>query len=474
MIIYGITTIISLGLTFFLYHFFLKKEKTFQFNRFFLLGSLILCLLAPVLHFDMGTSFSEIPVIQLNEISSSIFSKEIHEGKSVQKFEQKHNWINLILFMGYCFILGLLLFRFYQNLKGILKRIKGNFPFEINGVKLILSPKIITPHSFFNYIFINESDYENQDFQETILCHERAHSKQFHSIDVVLMELLCCFFWFNPFLWMYKKAAAENHEFLADLEVMKAGGNADSYSLQLIQAGNKNLTTSLVSGFNLSQIKNRISMLYKKRSSKAMMLLKTGVVLGMFALVFVVIACSNDLENSSEPFVVVVDAGHGGRDPGMFNEKSINLNIAEKLAALSNDEGVKIILIRKKDVFIPLNERVKFAKEQHADLFLSLHCNASQDRSKSGVEAYYFAKSPSKEKSYEYSKIVVSNYLENISEKGEIKTSNFLVLRKLDIPAILLELGYLSNKVESQKLQNPEFQQKIAENIYKSLEEIRN
>lgn len=474
MIPYIISTIIGLGISYLLFLIFLKKEKSFQFKRFFLLGSLVLCLLAPLLEFDMGTRFSTMPEIEMQEIPSGFIHKEIPEKQNVQTIElveKQVNWFPKALFWGYILVSSLFLVRFFLNLFRVFRRIQSNQSFQTKALRTIILDGKHNPHSFFNYLFINKDSFENKDLSDAVIAHELAHSKQFHSADVVFVEFLLCFFWCNPFLWLYKKAMVENHEFLADEKAVNSGIDVDSYSLQLINSENKNLNFPLMSGFNFSLTKNRILMLHKKSSSKTILALKTGMAISLFAVVFTLISFTPNTEGKT--FTVVIDAGHGGKDPGTYSiEKDINLQIAKKLKALSQNGNVKIILTRENDKFKSLDERVIFIKEQNADMLLSLHCNASNDKTQSGVEVYYPRKGKLKEKSHQFSKIIIANYLEEIAKKGEIKTAGFTLLRELEIPRMLLELGFLSNEADAKTLQNPETQQKIAESIYGSLLEI--
>lgn len=469
-----ITSIIGLGASYLLFYLFLKRGKSFHFNRFFLLGSLILCLLAPVLELEYSINFAPAPKTEVKDTNPIFFQQALPEVTTVEKIKRENKGVLQTLFWGYLVLSLFLLVRFFRNLFEISTYIKKNNTFDIAGLRAISIAMNKNPYSFFHFLFINEGHLKNKQLSEAIIQHERAHSTQFHSADVIFIELLTCFFWFNPFLWLYKKAIVQNHEFLADAQVINAGSEIASYSQQIIKLGNKNLSSPLLSGFNFNQTKNRIMMLHKKRTPKTLMNLKIGVVLSLFAFIFTLAACTMDQANQeNKPFIVVLDAGHGGTDPGASNEKDVALQIAKKLAALSNEKEIEIILTRKEDSFLSLGARVAVAKNQNADMLLSLHCNFSNDETKTGVVAFYARNGKAKEASYEQSKILVSNYVNEITEQGEINEAGFFLLRKLEIPGVLLNLGYLSNEKEAKQLKNPEFQQKIAENIYESLKEIR-
>ena len=194
-------------------------------------------------------------------------------------------------------------------------------------------------------------------------------------------------------------------------------------------------------------------------------------VLTLFSLVF---AFSSFTSHNNRPFRVVIDAGHGGNDPGSLNEKQINLQVALALEALSKVQEIEIILLRDSDIFYTLKERNEFIKAQNADLMLSLHCNYVADKPEvHGMEAFISEQSEDYEQAYQYSRILLAEQFGSGTDKADIKTANFLLLRDSKIPAITLHLGYLSNPQDRANLQDPEYQKRLAANLYEALLEIR-
>jgi N-acetylmuramoyl-L-alanine amidase len=208
---------------------------------------------------------------------------------------------------------------------------------------------------------------------------------------------------------------------------------------------------------------------------------------------------------------VVIDAGHGGNDPGAIGrtglrEKDVNLDIAKRIAALLKKDGVEIILTRSTDRFIPLGGRVDIANKVDADLFISVHSNANRLRSMNGFEVYYVDPTVSDSKravfaaqnvslklprsaygenstnlrailwdmiftsnraeSIELSRAVCSNLNEELGIKIlGIKGARFAVLRGIRMPGVLIEVGFVSNREEEAKLKNGFYRQKIAEAV---------
>lgn len=181
--------------------------------------------------------------------------------------------------------------------------------------------------------------------------------------------------------------------------------------------------------------------------------------------------CSATLKTEQLPvisgFLVVLDAGHGGYDPGSvvggIKEKDINLQIADKLKELLEARGIAVILTRQGDVPLALEERTACANNHNAQLFVSVHCNFyDDDTSVRGFEAFYYQD--------EQAKSLATAITSDLAATGQVKTRNvkkdsFVVLKNTTMPAILLEMGFLTNEAERQKLCTDEYQQMLAEVI---------
>lgn len=223
--------------------------------------------------------------------------------------------------------------------------------------------------------------------------------------------------------------------------------------------------------------------------------------------------------SSQKKFTVVIDAGHGGKDPGAHGhrakEKDINLAVALRLGKLiSSDKKVKVIYTRTKDHFVNLDERANIANRAKADLFISIHSNSIVRANKlCGIETYVLGLHRSKDNlavaQRENSVILLENnyktkyegfnpnstesyiifeFLQNkhldlsidfasrIQKEGKkihradrgVRQAGFLVLRKTSMPAVLIELGYLSNRSEENFIRSSSGQKKLASAIYKA------
>lgn len=468
MINYIFYTIVSLGSAYLVYHIVLKMQKTFQFNRFFLLGTLLLSLMAPIMEVDFLSAIPSITEISLEPSQGNVASHEIMQGETVAEIQNSNYSILNILWYGYLIVSICFAYRFLKNLFGIVKLTKLSSR-RIGNLNLVETDNYNNASSFFNYLFINSESLEDKNYSDSMIQHERVHCNQWHTLDVILIELLLCAFWFNPFVWLYKKAIVQNHEFLADSTTVQAGIDLENYSQIIINSSQKEHRVPLTSGFNFIQIKNRIIMLHQSQSSVLKRTLKITTALLLFSGIFMF----SSFKNLNEPLVVIIDAAHGGKDAGNLNEKDIVLSISNELAKLS-DKKVKIITLRTDDKFLTLKDRVAFVNAQNADLMLSIHCNANSNPKVSGVEAFYYDKNEYEKQSLSFSEILVKNQIQIFASKGKVKTAGFYMLKNVNCPAVVLELGFLTNENDRTILSNDEHQKTISKSIYESLMEIRN
>lgn len=173
-------------------------------------------------------------------------------------------------------------------------------------------------------------------------------------------------------------------------------------------------------------------------------------------------------------FVLMLDAGHGGRDVGTgdadYYEKDINLHIVKEMKALLEYCGVTVILTRDDDRTLSLDERSAMANGSGADWFVSIHCNyCEEDASVAGLECYYWADSAA---GLAFAERLVNAVEENgaIGVRG-IKTEDFHVLRETKIPAVLVETGYISNKEEREKLMDSAYRNTLSVYLTKGIVE---
>ncbi|MCL2218151.1 MAG: N-acetylmuramoyl-L-alanine amidase [Defluviitaleaceae bacterium] len=174
--------------------------------------------------------------------------------------------------------------------------------------------------------------------------------------------------------------------------------------------------------------------------------------------------------------IIVLDAGHGGWDPGMVQgkteEKHINLSIAKKLQTFLEQGGATVIITRVDDSDLSksksgdMHARRTIANTSHADIFVSIHQNAFASSSVHGAQAFYFNESDNSLKLATF----VQDRLREFADPGNKfkpkANSNYFVLKQTQMPAVLVECGFLTNSSERSRLKSEEYQEKIAWSIY--------
>lgn len=177
------------------------------------------------------------------------------------------------------------------------------------------------------------------------------------------------------------------------------------------------------------------------------------------------------LEPSLRAHVVAIDAGHGGRDTGAIGptgllEKDVVLDVAQRVRDLLVRTGVRVIMTRETDVFVELPDRPRAARQQGASVFVSIHANASTRPTANGSETYYLTP-----QSQVLAQMVQEELgrIQGLIGRG-VKTASFLVLRESDIPAVLVEVAYVSNVDEEAKLRQNAFRQRLAEAVTRGVQ----
>lgn len=179
--------------------------------------------------------------------------------------------------------------------------------------------------------------------------------------------------------------------------------------------------------------------------------------------------------------IIVLDAGHGGKDPGAVRnniyEKDITLDIVNYTDELFNNTDIKVYCTRTKDKYLSLQERTNFVKEVNADIFVSLHINASELESARGTEVYYSKANNSSTKygltSNKIAKTLVNKlYIAMDTKLRGVLNNDYYVVHYNSVPAVLIELGFISNPEERKKLTNKSYQKNAAKAIYESIIEI--
>jgi beta-lactamase regulating signal transducer with metallopeptidase domain len=257
------------------YHLFLEKERMHQFKRFYLLFSLVFSFVIPFVTIEIASKFIQ-PVVNSGNLLFSQGSSQIIK---------ETNYTANLLWTIYGLVTFLCSIRFIRNILKITSKTKRNTIINYYGAKLVLVQEKNLPHTFLNYIFINESDYKNRNIEAELYSHELTHVIQKHSLDILLIEFLKTIFWFNPIFIFYKRAIQLNHEFLADEFVVHYYEDIPFYQSLLVSKANISQPLYLVSNLNFLVTKKRLLMM-TKTTTQTKAILKQTALIPVFAMLF--------------------------------------------------------------------------------------------------------------------------------------------------------------------------------------------
>ena len=270
------------------YKAFLQKETFFKLNRVYLLSSLLFAVIVPFLNLNVEIFANHIS--SGNDILAKISGikqgyNEINEV-IIYAYSGKLTWTVIKNYLSVIYILGGLIsavFFIFGLGKIILMILKSN-PQKYDGYRIIETTDAIVPFSLFKWIIINPEKYSTDDMKQ-IIAHERMHAFQLHSFDLIFIEVLVILFWFNPFIYWYRKSIREVHEYLADEAVVENGFDGLDYQQLLLSQVTDNRLVGLTSRFSYSLSKNRLKMLTMMKSKN---MSKTKVLLAIpFAIAFI-------------------------------------------------------------------------------------------------------------------------------------------------------------------------------------------
>lgn len=170
---------------------------------------------------------------------------------------------------------------------------------------------------------------------------------------------------------------------------------------------------------------------------------------------------------------IVIDPGHGDHDPGAvaddIYEKDITLDIALKTEKLLKDAGYKVRLTRDDDSFLELGERAEFANKRNAKVFISIHCNSLEDGNGQGIETYY-GESKTKADVTLAEKIQKCLITQTGARDREVKEATYTVLVRTEMPASLVEVGFMTNDAERAQLMDEHYQELVAQGIAEGID----
>ena len=288
ILFYIFESTLCLTILYFLFRLFFRKDTLFRTNRFLLLAGTMACTLLPLLQIDVPQYTTlQLPITTVRHLltekeidvqreggtgekhlseEASLLMAEKGEGIEGDRTNVIHT-IPVIWLLGGCYFIGALIVLAFLLLSTIrMRRLIRSYPACNYGkYKLVICPEKIVSFSWGHTVVLSQEDYERNPGE--ILLHEQMHLQHRHTLDLLWMECIVIFHWFNPAAWLLMRELREVHEYEADNGVINNGIDATEYQLLLVKKSVGARLYSMACGFNHSKLKNRITMMLKRRTN---------------------------------------------------------------------------------------------------------------------------------------------------------------------------------------------------------------
>ena len=278
LMIYSLKVGACLAVFYLFFKLLLSRETFHRLNRIVVLAAMVLSFILP---FCVITIYRELPAAPEMPAAEQLFEA------SAEPQPEPFPWDKaaaLVFLTG----AGATLLWTFGSVFGVIRMIRrGRRERLADGTVLVRIGRSVTPFSWYRYIVLSENDLAEKG--DAIVLHEKAHLRLRHSVDLLLTDLAGCLQWFNPAMWLLCRELRAIHEYEADEAVLDSGVDAKHYQLLLIRKAAGGRWYSVANSFNHSKLKNRITMMLRKRSSRwavarvLFVLPLAGLALGAFA-----------------------------------------------------------------------------------------------------------------------------------------------------------------------------------------------
>ena len=263
MLAYFLKINVAIALFYAFYRLFFYKDTYFTWRRAALLCFFAISAVYPLLNIQTWITEQE-PMVAMADLYADIVLPEF----TITPEQATSDWKTLLLqTVGFAYwgMVIVLAIRFFIQLAGIIRLAFRCRKAKIGNTNVHLLRQASGPFSFFHWIFIHPTSHTEDELSE-ILTHEQTHANQWHSIDVLVSEIVCIFCWFNPFAWLMKREIRTNLEYLADNRVLETGHDSKAYQYHLLGLSHHKAAATIYNSFNVLPLKKRIKMMNKKRT----------------------------------------------------------------------------------------------------------------------------------------------------------------------------------------------------------------
>lgn len=481
------------------YWLFLRNRPFHQYNRAYLLVTVLLAVTMPLvplpgLSFWTGVDVAPVLPGAWHGIVPGDWKEDAGGGGHIAVMAAGLRWREWIMWIYGLAVAGLAGVFFRQLVYVV--RLRRRYPrVRKQGFDLFMTREPEAPFSFLKTIFWNEELDMTSVQGRQILRHELVHVRQWHTLDLLLLRPFLIIFWVNPIFYLVYRELRTIHEFEADRHA-SADGDRFAYAELLVWQTIDTRRPSLLHSFFSSSIKRRITMITQLKS------VTPGRCTRLMALpLFILLLCafSDPLPHTAaQPapiaklYTVIIDAGHGGIDAGAIastgiKEKNINLSLARKVKQLASEYGVTVVLTRdadelaggKKTRQASLHYRADLAGEKKADLFISLHTDAGKGANLPGFHIYVSKESLHYMQCARLGGVLIDALKPSYTTGNSLLTTEqgIWVLRAATVPAVLILCGNIDNERDRAFISDKANQEKIARDILQGIvryEQVKN
>jgi N-acetylmuramoyl-L-alanine amidase len=485
------------------YWLFLRNKRFHHYNRFYLQITLLVSIILP---------FFRIPVLKQSQsavnqvVYQTIEVLTVNYGEEDGAVTQPGQLAKLLtlenaMYLFYAIGIMVLLWMLVRSLLYI-RSISKKYPYErVSGLKFFTTSEPGTPFSFFRSIFWNQDLPFNSHDGQQIFRHELFHVRQKHSTDIILTEIVTAFFWFNPFFHILKKELKAIHEFLADQYAI-SNNDRYAYAELLVLQTLKASQTTITNYFFQNHIKRRIAMITNNHSARYSYGSRL-MAMPLLALLFCTVALYAQrgatvgrtiyyTGDNKAPITVMIDAGHGGIDPGApskdgtMKEKDLTLQISRKIQEQAAAYNVNVVMTRTDDnlpgggtnIHDGLRARTALAEKVKPDMYISIHISHSDKEGPySGFEVWVSNKENERTNKSRQLGAALTQELSTLytTEKTlKQRTTNIWVLERTPCPAVLIECGYIDNEKDLAFINNSRNQEAVAKKILEGIVNAKN
>lgn len=429
---------------------------------------------------DLPAFWQDLPLAAAGQLSNDV--AVLADAAATVPWYQQLNW-SLLLWMPTILLLGQVVWG-ELRLQALMRRCAWR---QCTEGTAWVSTAVDTPFSWRGRVFMPAALWHQSSARQAIMLHEGAHATLRHSLDLYIAMLVRALGWWNPVWWLAHPSLKLVHEYQADA-ICTRQLDKQSYAWLLAISSYNSITEETSHAFFQSPLKARLKMMMQSQKVSWQPWLLVPV-LAVLIWSFSVASSQQAELPMLKPLRVLVDAGHGGEDPGVqignLQEKALTLQLAKAMQRSAASFQLEVVLTRESDELpVPANKneslrrRVAMIEESGADVVLSLHIGSAapgNNRSaKRGVDAFVPANNPGMLTDCKRMASILLQELEGgplpVNKRLlQRKEQGIYILDKSSKPVVLVELGYLTNEQDAAILQQADKQVELAEKLLAGL-----